>query len=529
MGVPKGVITPRQEAIVAAVLALLGYLLTRTRDFGGDDTAFATAVDAFLGGRGASMEVVHPHHPVYNLLVAGATWLCRGVGLHPLVLDVGAALSAVAAAGAVGLLVFMLRRAEFDDWTALLAGLVLGASGGMWQFATRMEVYTLAAAAVAAWLAVVGVASPRAIRAGLAGAAAILAHAVTGLLAVPTAWRLRRRPREAALAVLIAVVIAGSVLAGLLGIFLGAWTPAALLGIVAPRGAEEWLAKGSALGAWRTVVGLVTWGWYRTVPVWPAPFVLVADVCGWVACGGLGLLVLLGIRGAVRQRAPLATTALLGIAAFVPVWLLWDVGNVEHAVAAAPLLAVLAAVGAASLPRQAGRWGLGLVFLALVVANGLASAIPQARPENSRPLTIASFVAASVPADAVVLSIGTDPRVRLSLGYLSGRRVLDLTRAGDAARREGKSPEQAWRWWLGQAEAARSVWATPDVFDPASRGWIERYGIRPDALDELATTWRVGERRRLPGDEVVGPAGFSVTELVPRGRLDPYRSPATPR
>jgi len=155
-------ITPVQEAVTAGAVSLAAYLLTRTRDFGGDDTVFAMAVDAFLGGKGASMEVVHPHHPVYNLLVAAVTGVLRLVGLRPLVLDVGAAVAAVAAAGAVGVVVWLLRREGIDEWTSLLGGMVLAVSAGMWQFATRMEVYTLVALAVAVWLAVVSAASPRA-------------------------------------------------------------------------------------------------------------------------------------------------------------------------------------------------------------------------------------------------------------------------------------------------------------------------------------------------------------------------------
>jgi hypothetical protein len=60
------------------------------------------------------------------------------------------------------------------------------------------------------------------------------------------------------------------------------------------------------------------------------------------------------------------------------------------------------------------------------------------------------------------------------------------------------------------------VWATPDVFDPASRAWAARYGIRGEDFDELAGSWLVGERRQMAGDQVVGPEGFSVTELLPR-------------
>ena len=134
----------------------VAYLLTRTRDLGGDDTVFAMAVDSLLSGGGPSREVFHPHHALFNPLVAAVCRVLRLAGLHPFVTDVGAARAALFAAAVAGGLVPVLRRAGVGEGPALLAAAVAGASGGLWQYGTCMEVYALAAATVLLWLAVVG-------------------------------------------------------------------------------------------------------------------------------------------------------------------------------------------------------------------------------------------------------------------------------------------------------------------------------------------------------------------------------------
>src|SRR3989304_1332485 len=74
---------PAQQALVIGAVVLVVYLLTRTRDLGGDDTVFAMAVDSLLSGGGPSREVFHPHHALFNPLVAAGGWLLRLRGLHP--------------------------------------------------------------------------------------------------------------------------------------------------------------------------------------------------------------------------------------------------------------------------------------------------------------------------------------------------------------------------------------------------------------------------------------------------------------
>jgi len=67
----------RLKALVLAVCAFLLYTATRTRHFGGDDTVFAIAVQRWLDVGALEPTFIHPHHLLYNPMVAGLSWLVR--------------------------------------------------------------------------------------------------------------------------------------------------------------------------------------------------------------------------------------------------------------------------------------------------------------------------------------------------------------------------------------------------------------------------------------------------------------------
>ena len=246
-----------------------------------------------------------------------------------------------------------------------------------------------------------------------------------------------------------------------------------------------------------------SWEFYREVPVLREG---VAAAFGAVGTATALLVLLLAGAGAVlaaRRGRPLARTAALGVAAFVPLWFLWDAGNVEHVVGAVPLLVILAALAAARLP---GRWGPALLLAAaaaLGTINGLGSAIPASRPANSRVMVVADFVNRTVPPDGLLLSAGTDPRLRLGLPYLSGRRVRSLALLLDAASRAGADPAAALRAWLDDAEAARELWVTADVFDPQTLRWVGARGIPAESWNRAVARFRREGEAVLPPDGVV--------------------------
>jgi hypothetical protein len=505
-------VSPRAQALVLGATALVAYLLTRTRDLGGDDTVFAMAVDGFVSGHGAAAELAHPHHPLYNLLVAALLWLARALGFHPLVSDVGAAVSASFAAAVVVGLVLLLVRAGLSLGVALLSAAVAATCGGLWHFATCMEVYALGAAAVLAWLWVTGREQPDGLATGTTVALATLAHVVLGLLLLPSLVRLRRRPREAVRATVGALALAGLTAAANLSLFHHARTPVAWLRTITPCYAT-YLVAPDPRAALSAVQDLSVWGWYREVPLFAPAVARAFDGAGALATAVLVLLLLAGLVAAARERKALPATAALALAAFVLLWLVWDVGNVEHVVAATPVFAVLVGCGAQTLSARGRSFALTSVLAIFLVVNGLASAVPQARQENSRTCAIASFVAENTPADAVVISVGTDARVRLALPYLSGRRVVDLTLAVASARRQRQPVAVALAYWSGAARAARHLYALPDVFAPSSLAWVEHLGVPADRFTAVVAGLRVVGRRELPADGIVLDAPFILREV----------------
>jgi hypothetical protein len=506
--------TPGQQALLVGLVFFVVYLLTRTRDLGGDDSVFAMAVERFLSGGGPSREVFHPHHPLFNPIVALLCWLARLAGLHPFVSDVGAALAALAAAVVAGGLVLVLRRAGLSEGPALLGAAVAGASGGLWQYATRMEVYALAAAGVLLWLAVAGRERPAPAPTGASLAGSILGHLASGLLVIPTAIRMRARPHALVQALAVGLGISAAAMIAMFALAHHAYAPAEWLRVVSPARNTPYLQAPKPAAMLSALHGLVVWDWYRTVPVFSAATVRSLDLAGDAALVLLGLMLILGVRAAVRDRHPLAVTASLALAAYVPLWLVWDAGNTEHAVAATPLFATVIAFGAATLPRRSGGPALGVALALLVITNGLASAVPQSRAENSRNWVIASFVATNLPDDALLLSVGVDPALRLSLPYLSGRRVVTLTLDVNSARLQGRPPLDGLTYWLRAGGAARSVWVTPDVLDPRSIVWVEQLGIPAGRWARFAARIRPGQRRMLPPDGVVIREPFVLTEIT---------------
>jgi hypothetical protein len=99
--------------------------------------------------------------------------------------------------------------------------------------------------------------------------------------------------------------------------------------------------------------------------------------------------------------------AVLGFAASVPLWLVWDVGNVEHTVVAVPFLAVPVGLGAESLPARGGELALGAAVMLLGVTNAVVHRLVPLRRERlepaggviTRPFLLTKARLASPPAE----------------------------------------------------------------------------------------------------------------------------------
>ncbi|HSO24631.1 MAG TPA: hypothetical protein VLT81_17140 [Chondromyces sp.] len=506
-------------AIAAASFAL--YLLTRTRHFGGDDTVFATVVQRWLDLGEVERAFLHPHHVLYNPLVGVVAWLVRAVTGSVFVLDAGAAVAAAAAAVAVAGVYLVARRHGVPDDVAVLTSATLAVSGGMWHYATTMEVYTLAAAGVVAWLAAVADdrSSWRRLAAGFA--APWLGHTVLLLLLLPGVWLQRRRARVVVAALAAGVALPGLAVAGLLALARGVRSPVAMAELMVGGGLGHWLSAPDVEGALRALQGTVVWRSYHALAVYPPSAMTLFDLLGGLAAAVLAAAVVWGgVRG-LRDRNPLAVAAASGVAVLVPLWLVWDTGNPEHAVAATPLFAVLAAIGFSALPRRLSLAGLGAAAAALLVANGLGSALPRTQPQLSRTLVVAEHVRATVPEDGLLVAVGIDAELRLALPYLTSRRVMDLTSEVHAARRSGARPEAALERWLKTAAAAPEAWLLEDLDRPEIAAWVEELGVPPAAWERARRSLRPGPGALLEADGVVIREPVTLRRLLVVGPTPP--------
>jgi hypothetical protein len=496
----------RQDLLKAAVLAavsLLLYVVTRTRHFGGDDTVFALVVQRWLEVGSFERAFVHPHHVLYNPLVAVCSWLVRAATGGVFVLDVGATVSAAAAAAAVAGVYLVLRRFRVDDNLALLASVTLAVSGGMWRYATRMEVYTLAAAGVVVWLAAMSneSASWRRLAAGFA--APWLGHSVLGLLVMPGAWLQRRRPRVLVAALVAGLVVPGAVVLGILAWLHGLRSASAVTSIVVGPGSGRWLSFPDPLAALEALRDLVALRTYHALPIFSQWTATLFDILGVLATVGLAALVVWGTVASIRDNRRIGVVAVLGIASLVPLWLVWDVGNHEHAVAASPLFAVLVALGASAAGRKVGSVVLAAMAITLLIVNGVGSVLLGTQPHLSRTLMVSDFVRETVPENGTLVAVGVDPELRLALPHLGGRRVIDLTALVHSARRAGATPQEALERWLQLAAAADDTWMLEDPDSTAVQGWITELGIPDQLWRNARVVLGLGRGVTMVADDVV--------------------------
>ena len=495
----------RQDQLKAAVLALVSltlYVATRTRHFGGDDTVYALIVQRWLDVGAVERAFFHPHHVLYNPVVGVCSRLVRALTGSVFVLDVGAWISALAAALAVAGIYLLLRRHRFDDRIALLAAATLAASGGLWRYATRMEVYALAAAGVVVWLAAMSDSRAPWPKLAAGFAAPWLGHSVLGLLAAPGAWLQRLRPRELMPALVAGLVAPGVIVVGLLAWVHGARSVGSIVTTMVGSGSGRWLSSPDPLAALRALGGLVVTRIYATLPVYPLWTSILFDILALLATLGLTVLVGIGAFRAARDRHPLGVTALLGIASLTPLWLVWDVGNPEHAVAASPLFAVLIALGAGSCGQKAGTVALAAGASVLLVVNGLGSALLQTQPHLSRTLVVADHVRQTLPEGATLVTVGGDAELRLALPHLCGRRVIDLTALVVSARRAGATPDEALERWVARVAAADETWLLEDLDSEDVGRWVEDLGVSDQSWRDARARLRVGRGSTLHADGV---------------------------
>jgi hypothetical protein len=483
-------------------VALVVYALTLSKDVGLDDGLFAMSVDAFLQGKGMWWGFVHPHHPLYNPLIALCTWGGRMARPWLPVLDVGAAVSAVFGSLAVGGTVHLLRRRGIPSAYGLLTAGALIVTGGFWMFSIRTEVYTMTAVAVVVWLAAVSDRRERPLLIGATLAAAIVSHVAAGLLVVPTIWRLRHHRRDLAVSVGLALGVSGTLIYVLIAATHGAWSPGAWLDVVAPRTQYDDFVRPSVSALGSALHKFVVADGYHRVPFFTETGTAVLDALGAAATGLAAFLFAYGAWVTLRRRFLIGTVALVGCAAYLPLWFLWDAGNVEHVVVAGPLFAVVVAAGALGARRRTIAFGLVALVAVLALVNGVGTAVPQSRVENSPERVLAWFLSENTSESAVILTAGTDVRFRWAVAYMAGRRFKDLAlmRANLGASSDRSIVLDGWTRTAGDVQ---EVWALPDVFAPEGRELATRLGFQPEDWNHAVSRLEPVRTQTLPADGVV--------------------------
>jgi hypothetical protein len=226
------------------------------------------------------------------------------------------------------------------------------------------------------------------------------------------------------------------------------------------------------------------------------------DVLGVLATVCLATLVVWGTVESIRENLRLGVAAVLGVAFLVPLWLVWDVGNHEHAVAALPLFAVLAALGAAAA-RRVGTVALVAIAGTLLIVNGIGSVLLETQPHLSRTLLASDFVRETVPEGGTLVLVGVDPEFRLALPHLGGRRVIDLTALVHSARRAGATPRDALDRWLRLASRADDPWLLENPDSPTVLRWIGELGIPEVVWRDALARMSLGQVTTLEADGVV--------------------------
>ena len=369
----------------------------------------------------------------------------------------------------------------------------------------------MAAAAVVVLLETCAGENPHWLRCAFALAAACLAHLALVVLALPIAILLRKKPAHVAGALgtgLAVLAVAQVLISAVTG---GGWLPE-----LVDSSMPGYVALGTPLEVMTGAGALVAWRWYHGVQVIQPSAVGALDLAGTVMMVLLAGLLLLGLWVTARRRSALSVAALWGLVAFLPLWMLWDVGNVEHMVAAVPLATIVIAAGLRSLADRVVIPLVGCSLLVLLVVNGFGSAVPRSRAENSNVLTIAGFVREQVPPDGLLLSLGTDGRLGLGLPYLSGRRVSDLRLLVAAAERQGRDTTMALDYWLQSARESRSLWAMDDLLSSEAVAEAERLGIDPDRWRRVVGSWMLVPHRTLSADGAVIQEPFTLWKVYIR-------------
>jgi hypothetical protein len=317
--------------------------------------------------------------------------------------------------------------------------------------------------------------------------------AVAGLVAwtLVSRWRRPGDDRRSALAQLVVGGVVGIVvLLPTLLPMLGAARSGLAIPFTADFAAYRWDPSSALRSSFDTLDGRLTY------PLPTGAFYLLQPVAPYWAFG-LGVLAVPGLALALRARSAARIALLVAWPALVVGFLIGGgTQNTRFFLAAWPPVAILIALGAAWLWSVAGRWRHGRPLVAGLFALGLVlNGIEAARftdgfiVRQQHDLTAIRSLAARVPGDARILTIGATPVLRHD-GRPDVVELFDLDEA--AARALADDPRT--EYVLVDLDAIHGQWART-IPGHAVAALEADPGLEPIANAGAWTLARVGPER----------------------------------
>lgn len=529
--------------IVGLVLGsvLMLYLVFPSAAYTGDGTLFADLVRQF--GVDESTEyyrlLLHPHHLSYGPL---AVAFVRGLGASPIGIEHVeilrlSHLSSFLSVLALTFLFLVLYRTTRDTLLSLTFTILLAFAHAFWFFSEAVEVQPVMLVTLTLFFLVLSfdrMDIKSAAFLGIACGLAVLSHVIFALLLVPAMMHLLRAPADRNTnrhRVFRVATYSTCVLltAGLPYLLIAPWvgigSPSDFVHYFRPHySSADYLTspiqgvvvaarslEGIFLG--RPLQQLLAGSIFENLAtgMWVVLRVLLVGLF-------LGALFLRRSSPATENVQRLRRMAVWTLVAFVPLWIMWDVGNPEFLVVALPPVVLLLALayhrGSATWAerrRQGLLGGIAAVAVLMGAFHFVAIIGPQANPENNPAFIRTEFMRENTgPNDIILISgLGEFEAEKFYLRYFGQRRRLVLQWVAmegatptDSARRLRSDLAQSWK-------AGSRMFVTSDVFDPENLAQLqERHGFGTELLDATLS----GLDRRPVASL---PEGFTLWELRP--------------
>lgn len=371
---------PRRPLLVAmavSAVAMLLYAASMTNLLTQDSMTYAvTAL------RGSFADLLHPHHMIYDVLLAGVLAVTGadrpGEGtLHAL-----QAFNVLVSAIAIGVMFRLLLSLGLSTARSVLLSSVLALSNGFWMYSSQIEVYNLASLSCMITL-LMYLWRDRGRWAEWSGACAIvlamLSHQTAVFFAIGLLVQLLARHSGAERRRLVAtfIVAPGIFVAGLY-----MWAAWFVTGHLGPRGIWLFATSYAHTGQWGSVssksflkapYGFVS-AFVQIDGLRPG-YLPIASIAGLlllfaaVIAAVVAVVAIMRRRGTVTQRRdlrPLLFTWLLTHALFV-LW--WHPSNIEFWILVVPIVVLLIAIAEPGERKEKSRWAFAAAPLLLVAAQ----------------------------------------------------------------------------------------------------------------------------------------------------------------